>query len=98
MPSVPTMKGARYIAEAAQAAGIDHVFFVDAVLRRALVEMEDVGIRRVLARSEKAAAYMADGYSRAARRPALCMAQAVGRPTWRQDCRTPGSASRAWWR
>ncbi|BBK34894.1 acetolactate synthase-1/2/3 large subunit [Stella humosa] len=78
MPSVPTMKGARYIAEAAQAAGIDHVFFVDAVLRRALVEMEDVGIRRVLARSEKAAAYMADGYSRAARRPALCMAQAVG--------------------
>ena len=75
---IPTMKGARYIAEAARAVGIDHVFFVDAVLRRALVEMEEVGIRRVLARSEKAAAYMADGYSRAARRPALCMAQSVG--------------------
>ncbi|BBK39961.1 acetolactate synthase large subunit [Allostella sp. ATCC 35155] len=75
---IPTMKGARYIAEAALAVGIDHVFFVDAVLRRALVEMEEVGIRRVLARSEKAAAYMADGYSRAARRPALCMAQSVG--------------------
>jgi acetolactate synthase-1/2/3 large subunit len=40
--------------------------------------MEEVGIRRVLARSEKAAAYMADGYSRASHRPALCMAQAVG--------------------
>ena len=78
MQQIPTMKGARYIAEAARAVGIDHVFFVDAVLRRALVEMEEVGIRRVLARSEKAAAYMADGYSRAARRPALCMAQAVG--------------------
>ncbi|MCC7271019.1 MAG: thiamine pyrophosphate-binding protein [Alphaproteobacteria bacterium] len=72
------MKGGRYIAESAAACGIDHVFFVDAVLRRALVEMEAVGIRRVLTHSEKAAAYMADGYSRTARRPALCMAQSVG--------------------
>ncbi|MGE0713847.1 MAG: thiamine pyrophosphate-binding protein [Alphaproteobacteria bacterium] len=78
MTKIPTMKGARYIAESAAALGIGHVFFVDAVLRRALVEMEDVGIRRVLTHSEKAAAYMADGWSRASRRPGLCMAQSVG--------------------
>ncbi len=78
MNQIPAMLGARYIAEAARACGVSHVFFVDAVLRRALVEMEEVGIRRVLARSEKAAAYMADGYSRAAHRPGLCMAQSVG--------------------
>ena len=78
MTPLARMKGGRYIAESAHACGISHVFFVDAVLRRALVEMEALGIKRVLAHSEKAAAYMADGYSRAAHRPALCMAQSVG--------------------
>jgi acetolactate synthase-1/2/3 large subunit len=40
--------------------------------------MEDMGIRRVTTHGEKAAAYMADGYARAARRPGVCMAQTVG--------------------
>ena len=44
-----------------------HVFFVEAILRRTLVEMEALGIRRVLTHSEKAAAYMADGYARVSR-------------------------------
>ncbi len=42
------------------------------------MEMESLGIRRVLTHSEKAAAYMADGYARVARRPGVCMAQSVG--------------------
>ena len=42
------------------------------------VLLEKLGIRRILAHSEKAAAYMADGYARAGNRPALCMAQSVG--------------------
>lgn len=58
--------------------GVSHVFFVDAILRRALTEMYDLGIKRVLTHSEKAAAYMADGYARASGRVGVCMSQSVG--------------------
>jgi acetolactate synthase-1/2/3 large subunit len=40
--------------------------------------METLGIRRVLTHSEKAAAYMADGYARVSHKPGICMAQSVG--------------------
>jgi acetolactate synthase I/II/III large subunit len=70
--------GARFLAEALRGQGVDHVFFVDAILRRALIEFEALGIVRVMAHAEKAAAYMADGYARVAGRPGICMAQSVG--------------------
>ena len=70
--------GGRYIAETIHSLGISHVFFMDAILRKALVEMEELGIRRILAHSEKAAAYMADGYARISGKPAVCMSQSVG--------------------
>lgn len=72
------ISGARFIAETLKGYGVTHVFFVEAILRRSLLEMESLGIRRVLTHSEKAAAYMADGYARAGRKPGVCMAQAVG--------------------
>lgn len=72
------MTGGRFIAETLKAQGITHVFFMDAILRHALTEMEDLGIKRVLGHSEKAVVYMADGYARASRRPGVCMAQSVG--------------------
>lgn len=72
------MTGGQYIARALAAHDVRHVFFMDAILRRALVEMEALGIARVLVHSEKAAAYMADGYARVARKPGVCMAQSVG--------------------
>jgi len=72
------MTGARYIAEILKGYGVTHVFYVEAILRRTMVEMEKLGIRRVLTHSEKAAAYMADGYARAGNRPAVCLAQSVG--------------------
>jgi len=72
------MSGARYIAETFKGYGVSHVFFVEAILRRGLVEMEALGINRVLTHSEKAAAYMADGYARASHRPGICMSQSVG--------------------
>ncbi|MDP3063722.1 MAG: thiamine pyrophosphate-binding protein, partial [Chloroflexota bacterium] len=75
---MPKMTGARFIAETLRGYGVTHVFFVPAVLGRALAEMERVGIQRVVAHSEKAAAYMADGYARACHRPGVCMAQSVG--------------------
>lgn len=72
------INGGRVIAEILEAHQVRHVFFMDAILRRALVEMEKLGIRRVLGHSEIAVAYMADGYSRVTGQPAVCMAQSVG--------------------
>jgi len=72
------MSGARFMAETFKGYGVTHVFFVEAILRRTLVEMEALGIRRILTHSEKAAAYMADGYARMSRRPGICMSQSVG--------------------
>ncbi len=72
------MNGGEYLAKTLARYGVSHVFFVDAILRHALAHMEDQGIERILTHSEKAAAYMADGFARIARRPAVCMAQSVG--------------------
>jgi acetolactate synthase-1/2/3 large subunit len=72
------MTGNRYFAEAVQAHGTTHVFFVPTIMIPAMAEMEDMGIRRVVAHGEKAAAYMADGYARASRRPGFCLAQTIG--------------------
>src|SRR5215813_13874820 len=70
--------GSRFFAEAMQAYGVTHIFFVPTMLLPALAEMEDMNIRRVMTHGEKAAAYMADGYARASHRPGICMAQAIG--------------------
>lgn len=72
------MTGYRYIAEMLRGYGIRTVFHVPYVLDGALVEMEKLGIRRIRCHSEKAAAYMADGYARVARGPGIAMAQSVG--------------------
>jgi len=61
-----------------QAYGVTHAFYMPMVVTKALVEMEKVGIRRIMTHGEKAAAYMADGYARAAHRAGICMAQNVG--------------------
>ncbi len=70
--------GADFIAQAVHAYGISHVFFVPAILLRALAKMEPLGITRVMAHGEKATAYMADGYARAARKPGVVLAQHIG--------------------
>ena len=73
-----TMNGAEWLARALAGTGMTHVFFVELVLRRTLLQLADLGVKPILAHSEKAAAYMADGYARIAGRPAVCMAQSVG--------------------
>lgn len=75
---MPKMTGARAFAEMMKGYGIDHIFFVPAILAKALAEMEDMSIRRVMVHGEKSAAYMADGYARASGRPSVCMAQCIG--------------------
>jgi acetolactate synthase-1/2/3 large subunit len=70
--------GAKLFAEMMQGYGITHLFYVPNVLSKALVAMEGMNIRRVVAHSEKAAAYMADGYARARGGPGVCAAQPIG--------------------
>src|SRR5215472_4575748 len=72
------MTGQRFLAEMVAGYGISHVFFVPTILTPALASMGEFGITRVTTHGEKAAAYMADGYARAAHRPGICMAQTVG--------------------
>ena len=73
------LTGSQLIADLLENYGVTHVFFVPTILNHSLYQMEKrTNISRVLAHSEKAAAYMADGYARASGRPGVCMAQTVG--------------------
>ena len=72
------MSGGRFIAETLHAYGVTHFFFMPVSIPEALPDMERLGVAPVMAHSEKAAAYMADGYARIARRVGVCGAQSVG--------------------
>ena len=78
MSETAPMTGAEWLARALAGTGMTHVFFVESVLRRTLLQLGDLGVKHILAHSEKAAAYMADGYARVLGRPGVCMAQSVG--------------------
>ena len=73
-----TMGGGAWLAASLAASGQTHVFFVDAVLRRTLLALSEAGVAPVLAHTEKAAVYMADGYARVSGRPGVVAAQSVG--------------------
>jgi len=73
-----TMAGSEYLAQFLHACGVSHVFYVPAAMIPALARMHEHGITCINAHSEKAAAYMADGYARVSHRPGVCIAQAVG--------------------
>ena len=75
---MPKMTGARAFAEMMRGYGVSHIFFVPAIMAKALAEMEDMPIRRVMVHGEKSAAYMADGFARASGKPGVCMAQCIG--------------------
>ena len=72
------MYGYEYIAKMLHGYGVTHVFYTEAMLRMAIREMDKMGIRNIMAHSEAAAGYMADGYARASGRPGICMSQSVG--------------------
>ncbi|MBI4192089.1 MAG: thiamine pyrophosphate-binding protein [Betaproteobacteria bacterium] len=75
---MPRMTGARVFAEMMRDYGVSHIFFVPTIMMKAMAEMEDMPIKRVLVHGEKAAAYMADGFARASGKPGVCMAQSIG--------------------
>ena len=67
------------LADMLESYGVTHIFYLPAVLRRMLREVERrTSIERIHAHSEAGAAYMADGYARVTGRPGVCMAQIVG--------------------
>ena len=53
-------------------------FVAPSVAARGLAELSQLGVKSIVTHGEKAAAYMADGYARAANRPGVCLAQSVG--------------------
>lgn len=77
---MPRMTGAEYLARALRGYGVTHIFFVPTVLSRSLavMDLESMGISRIITHGEKAAVYMADGFARASGRPGITMAQIVG--------------------
>tara|TARA_B100001750_G_scaffold49231_1_gene37239 strand:- start:2784 stop:4433 length:1650 start_codon:yes stop_codon:yes gene_type:complete len=66
------------MAQALKEYGVTHVFVAPAVVREALAELSQLGVQSIVTHGEKSAAYMADGYARAANRPGICFAQSVG--------------------
>ncbi|MDP6043327.1 MAG: thiamine pyrophosphate-binding protein [Dehalococcoidales bacterium] len=75
---MPRITGNQFLAHILKGYGVSHVFYMLAIAKAALYDMKLLGIRPVLVHSEKAAAYMADGYARASHRPGVCFAQSVG--------------------
>jgi acetolactate synthase-1/2/3 large subunit len=75
---MPRMTGNRYFAEAMRGYGVTHLFYVNTIVPPAMLEMDKVGVTRVVTHGEKAAAYMADGYARASHRPGICLCQDIG--------------------
>ncbi len=70
--------GSRLFAEVLHGYGVTHVFYVPTIMMRALAEMDELKINKIMTHGEKAAAYMADGYARASGKPGICMAQQIG--------------------
>jgi acetolactate synthase-1/2/3 large subunit len=70
--------GNRVLAETLKAYGSDHFFHVPMIVPPAVMDMTAIGVEPVVTHSEKAAAYMADGYARASGRVGVCGAQAIG--------------------
>jgi acetolactate synthase I/II/III large subunit len=90
---MPRMSGHHFLADMLKAYGVTHVFYVPSVLNPALARMEEIGIKRVITHGEKAAAYMADGFARASRRPGICFAQDIGTTNLAAGLRDPFMAS-----
>ena len=70
--------GNKIFAEALADYGADYFFHVPVILPGAVIEMTALGLHPIVAHTEKAAAYMADGYARASGRIGVCGSQAIG--------------------
>ena len=72
------LKGYEYIGETLKSNGTTQVFYEELAFFYSTKEMRKYGITPVLAHSEEAAGYMADGYARASNKIGVCMSQSIG--------------------
>ncbi len=72
------MDGFEFISKTIKGYGVTHVFYVEAMLRMAMRHLGETGVNKIMAHSENAAAYMADGYARMSKKPSICMSQSIG--------------------
>jgi hypothetical protein len=86
--SVSKMTGGPYIAEFLAGYGVKAVFLVPTILSRALAEMDEIPIKRVLTHGEKAAVYMADGYAGQQDGQGFVQGKRLVRRTWLPDYAT----------
>ena len=77
MDAAEAITGAEWLARTLAANGTTQCSLMNSVLRRTLIELGALSVTRVLAHSEKSAAYMADGYAH--RRPSRHLLRAIGR-------------------
>ena len=75
---MPLKTTGQFYAKTLEGYGTTHVFMVPAIFHQAMAAMEETSIKRVTTHHESSAAYMADGYARAGRKPGIAMGQAVG--------------------
>lgn len=66
------------LAETLKACGVDHFFNVPMIIPPGIKEMTAIGVKSIVTHSEKAAAYMADGYARESGRIGVCASQGIG--------------------
>lgn len=72
------MKGYKYLAKALLRYGVSHLFYQEMMFPNTLREYKSLGGLPIMAHSEFAAGYMADGYARASQKPGVCAAQSAG--------------------
>lgn len=72
------MKGYEYLANFLKANGTTHVFYQELMLLKTVKQFEEMGMNAIMAHTEFAAGYMADGYARASGRPGVCFSQSIG--------------------
>ena len=73
------LTGQEYLSSLLRDMKTTHLFYQEYALNRLINNLEkDYGVKPVLAHSELAVGYMADGYARSSGRPGVCFCQSIG--------------------
>ncbi len=74
-PTAPKYSGAKGIIKMLEAYEAEYFFGIPGTTMALWAEIPDSSVRSILAKDERAAAYMADGYARISSKPGICTAQ-----------------------
>jgi len=72
------MKGYEYIAKLFHEYGVEALFYQEAYNQSIIAQAAKYGIRGIMAHSENAVGFMADGYARVSGKPGVAMGQSIG--------------------